>query len=32
MPTATIPPQLLTPESLPSLPWVALEVMRIAED
>ena len=32
MPTTTVPPQLLTPESLPSLPAVALEVMRIAED
>jgi two-component system cell cycle response regulator len=32
MPTATIPPKLLTPEALPTLPSVALEVMRIAED
>jgi len=32
MPFATIPSKLLTPESLPSLPSVAIEIMRIAED
>ena len=32
MPSTSIPPQLLAPESLPSLPSVAIEVMRIAED